>query len=246
MRKKIIAILIFCSFSLTSFPTCIVVVVTPSGVFLAADSKQIDQQKSSYRVSKIYEIGNYYVACAGLIKDLETNYDPIKTIAASFKNMKGYDTSIVRKNKLSLIKSVKAELEFMNRKHRNEIDSIVDLFCYCFIGLKNGIPFMYSLELKKGRNEGSIVPTEKYFDISGRRTAQILAFGAREEIYLRLKQKPPALNQNNIIAYIKSLIQIAIESHPEAVGPPIDILELTCNGFMWREENNKHNILSFN
>ncbi len=237
MNKLLLTgMLIFCS--LSSFSTCIAIYIASNGhIYVAADSKRsfiFSDAKDSPKfesVCKIHNVGNNYFAISGfddgaLLKQATqalTETPDVYTAINKFGD-------VMTKRYKYLMNQAKTyypdKLKLFTRNGLGKVS---------FFGFYDGQPNVVNVSFFCERDKhGNIIVTYK--------THQIIAatvIGISEDIVNASPSELPSedTKEQNPALYVEELVKIEAKNRPDAVGAPIDLLELKPDGAVWIRKN---------
>jgi len=230
--KKAISLLFLLILTFPSFATCIVVIIGTDFVIIGADSRSTKAHDVA-TVEKIRKAGNFYIAIAGIGEDTDTKFYPYKIVADILKDKKIY-TPIIRdaikkeltKNLLKELKAIRSNKFFLDL-HPNGNAVMLN---YAIVGFINNKPFSHTLIFHAPNiKEDKIVVTEDKFRTN---TNSVIIIGKGEEATKYMDTHEFEFSKLNPVQSVNKLMEISTQYNTD-VGPPIKILGLQQNRFIW-------------
>jgi hypothetical protein len=224
--------------------TSIVAFGDDTSIVIGADSKRIVTRKNvvtgvtsaeTANVCKIHKSEGFFFACSGPC------FDEISTLPILEESKQG--RSILENIEASLPR-VKAQLaEYLTSWRETERDIYISKYGtkkavlqLLFVGFENKAPTIYALDLQNPTPlaEPLIITAGKISVCSTLAEPCGLAIG-KDEAIRRFLSRPSgqAFLKKKPLVKVRQLVQVAIEGHPDEVGPPVDILRITKNGAQW-------------
>ncbi len=245
--SSLVALIFTFFFSISiSAATTVVAIRTEKSVFIGADSKIGDSSKRC----KISQAGDVFFAFAGypiIMWDiLNVPHSPIKKEAFNIYK-------IIAEIEL-MNAPIAKKVETFESITRDTLTKILEItrqndpvaFCRRFVegdkptlsviiaGVDHAVPVLYGREFRITTKceEPVVLAVTPMNDINlltpGK--VQVILYGAHEVI---LEKRPSSLNIDRIEEVINKWITWEIIAHPDAVGPPIDILRITDRKAEW-------------
>ncbi len=221
--------------SIRGFSTCIVIFISSNGhIYVAADSKHtfyFSDTLHSETVCKIHHVGANYFAIAGI--DDAALLARANTALAEKANIDSAihafgEAMVLRYNKL---------IGEMISYYPDKVDHFLNdgLAQVSFFGFYKGKPRVINIEFECRLGVNGVV-------ISSYRVRQIkdiTVIGMSGDIANASYKDMPSgyTREHNPALYVQKLVQIEIKSQPQAVGGPVDVLELLPVGEVWIRKN---------
>jgi hypothetical protein len=218
--------------------TTIVAVRTPASVLVGTDSKMTAADGSAVAGQcKIATANSVYWAAANLKKDEEHNFDLDEIAAAAMRGPGSVSARIA-----SFESAVPPKLaEILNDtpddvfKEFHENQPSIDIV---FAGLEDGVPYIHRRYFE-ARIERKTDDTRKGIFV---RTVRpkcsgdpgcLTAIGSRRTVEGERARNPAMFRSMGVAQSIRHLIDTEIAAFPDAVGPPIAVLEIDKGGSRW-------------
>lgn len=231
-------ILLFVIFPFITHSTCICICKTPTTIYVAADSKRLITVSGEGKnfnliqnICKIHCVGDIYFAISG--HDDGGIYDAAMCSLKKNKNLdfiiKEFSDSIVR----LLKKDFALEREIDNKTYNYYLKNI-GCGQVSFFGFKNKVPFLKTIQFMLKENNGIEITYQIYSDLSS------VTLGFHDHIDLLSDEEKSKFSPHkgeSFVYYFEKYIQLEISKHPNEVGNPIDLLELSANGAKWIRKN---------
>jgi hypothetical protein len=234
-------LLLLCWHSI-SFATSIVVVGDKDAVLLAADSKRTLFTAEGIDVNAICKIhvhvqpafayastGNVYVANK---EETETYFDVadlIKKIAREARTAR----EVIETFTKNVVEPLAKSIDMM----RNQVPEALPArpgFSTVFVAFENGQLNVYLREFTVRFEQGRILVDVRSTDDSPTADDPLIKWfiGINKEMVAYDATHPEWATRDSVEG-IKHLIDLEIKTHPDKVGPPIDIYLLKANGGQW-------------
>ena len=233
--KKLLTTALLLALSVKGFSTCIVVFISSNGhIYVAADSKRtfyFADSSHSETICKIHHVGASYFAIAGiddagLLARANTALEEKANIDSAIHTFG--EAMVLHYNKLitDMISYYPDKVEhFLN-------DGLAQV---SFFGFYNGKPRITNIEFecRLGVN-GAVITSYRIIPIK-----EITVIGMSGDIANASYKDMPSgyTREHDPALYVQKLVQIEIKSQPQAVGGPVDILELLPVGEVWIRRN---------
>lgn len=220
--------------------TTIVVIRGRTEVVLAADSKATYEAGSAAEnagpVSKIYGIGNLFLAVSGLVQDPETNFSVPQIVSDATRGLATVAEKMqALENRLGA--ALQTEVPAIKERDPDLYQKLVSgqsgLISLVVVGAEKGVPFAKGVEftltsspqgLRASAKENSC-PGDCFLGVKTLWLGQSQAIAKYMESH-RTPRKPYA-------DFARFLVQLEIDSKAEGVEGPIDIVRVTAAGAEW-------------
>ncbi len=215
--------------------TLVIVIQTPTSIFIGADSKLVTSDRSKTRFTcKIGIQKDVYWGEAGLTEIPETNFNVHEIISNAMSDTSNSVSSRISGFRLTISSAL---LDIANYVKRRDISEFTRNFVQSpaletvFIYFINGTSHVYNLNFSAFPDDTTRLKyTESDFTaVSGE--AHILKLGVHQ--YIDHLIIPPNLTYAQAIQYA---LNTAIQAHPDDLGPPIALVEINQDGPHWISE----------
>ena len=220
------------------YGTTVVAFRTPENIHIAADSRVTSTiNPKDYRpYCKIRKVGSTFFAFAGIAEFYPTGFNLADLTAAACRKR---GTVFEKTRQLEvLVKDPLANIiRFLSQGNRQKvrIPSSYDIGVI-ICAVEKGVPVMAvrkftpiftrsgfdSISVERLDCPSPSVPTSGTF---------LAVIGHREIVTRHLRDR--RLFADGIASGLRRLVQLEIDANPQAVGPPIDILELSKTSYRW-------------
>ena len=222
----------------TASSTTIVVVRTPTEIYIGADSKITDIRNESLTSTacKIRQVDDLFFAFSGLPKMPGVESDLMGIIEEASRGggtiadkVEAFDDIIADKWSEGLQEMKKERPQFYEEEVKGKI-----ILQVAFAGIQKRKPVFYLMHLKAVERDG--FPAIDIFKKSCPGDCQqgkvIAYFGNTGALKQYMSDRSNAW-KSGYVQEIRKLITLQIEAQPEHVGPPIDILHINRMGAEW-------------
>lgn len=218
----------------------IVVIWTPTQVFIGADSKRTaGVGPATVSVCKIGKARGFFFAAGGLEADPKTGYS---THALLHRAASRYPSDMQRSANLfkqlavthlptAVARISKHEPEIFSRRFRPGDTAVGAVF----IGLGNQTPRLIAMDfIPKSAGAGHFTVTVRTSECpgSGCTPSALFLLGRHDAIKKYVRANPEFWRIGGELGVLQ-LINVQIAASPEDVGPPVDILRLDTKGPTW-------------
>lgn len=215
--------------------TAIVIVRTPTSVFIGADSVRILNGTDRVLVCKIARFGDVYTAAAGLV-----GYDPTAFDLSTFVEKAASVVGPLASKSASLDDTIIRPLLDMAERLRRDDPAFTSRYLntyfvqVAFVGLENGQPAIAQRRYMPKIGVDGGLEMSVFACPSSECSADFDMFMLGETTAMRTRIKEPNSRKDVQVA-IHELIELQIRDTPERVGPPINILRIGSDGAHWLE-----------
>jgi len=223
--KKLIAFLLL-SLLVTSktFATCILILLKDKVFYIAADSKRsFVNSIRTQTICKIHNCKKVYFAISG--HDDKALYDCALASLTAYKNVNSAISNYETVLKTYYKKSMDAER--INNPLNYDYYLNNELAVVSFFGFRNSIPFLTTLHFSISHVNLSI---QCLIENS---TSPQLGFCDHLNSMSDVDFKNKITDKRGAIYTLENCIKYEITFHPDIIGAPIDLLELTDKGEKW-------------
>jgi hypothetical protein len=219
--------------------TSIVVVRTPTVVYLGADSKTIieGQPVADRKVCKIYQVDELIFAVAGFAGDRRRGFNIPEIVARAGKNASSLRER-VRRSEEALSEQLTAELVRLKKEAPTTYAKVVKeegapVLTLAFAGYEEEATFVIISQFA-AREDNPPAVFVKRDSCPGNCPFGVKTFflGSSRAIARYIAGKSGEGNMEPIEA-IRYLIGLEIEENPQSVGGPVDILQIDRQGPKW-------------
>jgi hypothetical protein len=219
--------------------TTLIGVKSHDSLIIAVDSKATFKSsgfKQAENVCKIFQSAPLYFAIANLAKDPAHDYFPEKIVANNFSNSDSLDQNM-DKIERALSDALKIEMDRLKTENPKdfEYDPKPDEMTQVIIAgeVVNSSPQMFGFGLKY-LNESTPISVSRLSCPGNCITLPYYFFAGKTDVAKKTLHdffnKPPVPDP---VTVARKLIEVEIEASPDAVGPPITILQVDKNGPTW-------------
>lgn len=222
----------------TAWPTTIIVVRTPTEIYIGADSKITDIKNESLTSTacKIRQEGDLFFAFSGLPKIPGIEYDLMEIVeeAASdggtiTEQVEEFGDIIVEEWSEGLQKLKEDRSQLYKKELLGKI-----ILQVAFAGIQKRKPVFFMVHLKVMERDGSptIAISRKSCPGDCQQGKVIAYLGDTGALKQYMSDRSNAW-KSGYVQGIRKLIALQMEAEPEYVGPPIDILHINKTGAEW-------------
>jgi hypothetical protein len=233
--KKLLIIGLLLTFSLKCFSTCIVIYIASNGhIYVAADSKRtfyFADSLQSETVCKIHRVGASYFAISGI-----DDAGLLKGANKALTENSNIDSAIHAFGEAMVIHYNRLMTDMISY-YPERVPHFLDdgLAQVSFFGFYNGKPRVTNIEFecRLGVN-GTVITSYRVKEIK-----EITVIGISGDIVNASYKDMPSgyTREHNAPLYVQKLVEIEIKSQPQAVGGPVDVLELQPGRGVWINKN---------
>jgi len=225
-----------CSFK--GFSTCIAIYIGDDGnIYIAADSKRTfffsdnNGINNFESVCKIHHVGTNYFAVSGI-----DDGSLLKAANRALQQNTNIDTAI-KSFGTAMVKRYRYLMAGTKLYYPDKLKNFLNngLAQVSFFGFYNGLPRVVDVEfLCHLDKSGKVVPTYRLRPIFA-----LTVIGISTDIKNAQPGDFPekAAMQQNPSLYVEALVKIEAKKQPQAVGAPIDLMELCPDGAVWIRKN---------
>jgi len=235
--KRIIASMFICCLCLELNATTIVIYITPQFVIMAADSKGVYTDASTYKVttsivSKIYKTGNIYFSLAGLTSNSTQGFDVATTVNRNL-NDANINTSI-QQVKTSVEKTLLIYLTNQKKNnpvlYRNNLASERYITSIGIVTIKKNKPYSHIIGFRVIDGDPLKITSDEETYLDGKRDA-VYYLGTSGAINRYMN----TISKNNLKPeqFVEKLMNLQINKTPNLVAAPIDIIKITPDKTDW-------------
>lgn len=222
----------FLLLGISSQATSIVIYVSSEKIVAGADSKEVATRDGInfefQEVPKFYESGRWLFCSSGETANENNSYYPIKIVGDYIKHLPMTDDLELEYLKHSLKSKILNEL--ITRQHNNDYT----FMRFGIFGYSKGVAFVRILSFYlQDANSYKIAVEDTTLRTGNSQTFGMLFFGSKRSIKPFLQNNQLQWEGPKIYSNIEMLIELEIQGNPNAVGGPIDILEVTGLGYSW-------------
>ncbi|MBW1771982.1 MAG: hypothetical protein JRJ51_04045 [Deltaproteobacteria bacterium] len=222
----------------TASPTTIVVVRTPTEIYIGADSKITDIRNESITSTacKIRQVDDLFFAFSGLPKIPGVESDLMEIIEEASRGggtiaekIEEFDDIIVDE----WSKGLQALKEERPQFYKEELKGKIVLQV-AFAGIQNRKPVFFMMHLKAVERDGfPAIAISKKSCPGDCQQGKVIAYLGHTGALNRYMSDRSNVWKAGYVQGIRELITLQIEAQPEHVGPPIDILHINRRGAEW-------------
>lgn len=225
-----LSVLAICSIEAKA--TTVIAVWTPNSTFIAADGKLSHSSENSASAGcKVNVANNVFWAAAGLTQDTSTGYSVNRLVDKAMSEPLSLDERI-SSFEADATKSLTVSTNAMFKNHRSVFDRNISHSAaleVVFSGYANGINHLITLSFAARFDPDSkavrVYTTENMSCPCGESYSKTIGF--HSVIDAELRRDPGILDKpTENGGALKQLIELQIASSPDAVGPPISIVEI--------------------
>jgi hypothetical protein len=217
--------------------TAIAIIAKADQIAAAADSKIIlGRNRLLSSDCKIKQFDDHFFAIAGHRREVLSNFDAIH-IATEVCRMTDNAAERVSKFEILINGPLFNMLRITQLKDRSYFESNLHnktILQAAFFGFERGSPYLHVRSyMCKTRSSGQImIEVERQECVARCDMLTILGKSRAVEKYISqtadYKKRPP-------IELARKFVELEIADEPEIVGPPIDILQITRTGAVWKQ-----------
>ncbi|MDR3571024.1 MAG: hypothetical protein P4L81_02390 [Candidatus Pacebacteria bacterium] len=229
MRSAITAIIFVIGLTSQAFATSIIIVRTPTDVFIGADSKE-RKGSSSEGACKIIITGKSFWTFANVVTFPPINFD-LKKIALAFAARHGSWDDKIEALKSEIIPQIKIIVGEYRKVYKNWKEG-EDVSTVAFGYFENGISHLHVIGFIPITKAGIISIYIHNADCPGATCSPVFKLGLHEALD-RMKENEIPWEKFGITGTIYYLVQTEINASPNDVGPPISIVDISNAGANW-------------
>jgi hypothetical protein len=225
--------------------TSIIVVRTPSVVYLGADSKTIieGQPVTDRKTCKIHQAGELFFAVAGFASDRRRGFNVPEIVARAAKNGSTI-REMVKRSEEAMVERLRAELVRLKNETPAVYEKVVreeggTVLALAFAGYEEGATLVIISQF--GARDGNPPSVSvKHDSCPGNCSFGVKTFflGSYKAIARYIAGKTGEGDMEPVEA-IRYLIELEIQENPQQVSGPVDILRIDRQGPEWIQKKDE-------
>lgn len=216
--------------------TAIVIIAKGDQIVAAADSKVLlGHDRIASSDCKIKQVEDAFFAIAGHRRVELTDFDAIHIAMEACRTTHNI-TDRMSKFEMLMKPALFNMLWYSQRKTPYYFETALrdkTILQAAFFGFERGSPYLFVRSFKCNTSTGRIsIEVDRQACLSQCDILTILGKSRAAEEYLA---RTPASKKKPSIELSKELVELEIADEPEIVGPPIDVLQISKTGAIWKQ-----------